>query len=47
MAGPHCEGLDGMASRIDISPPPIDTAYCAAPVILYVRVLPGVSVSLV
>ena len=36
MAGPHCERLDGMASRIDIYPPPTDTASCAAPVNMYV-----------
>ena len=46
MAGPHCERLDGMASQID---PPLrtDNTSCAAPVSLYVRVLPDVSVSLV
>ena len=47
MAGPHYERLDDMASRIDLSPPPINTASCAAPVSLSVRVFPDVSVSLV
>ena len=47
MAGPHCERLDGMASRIGLSPPPTDTASCAAPVSLSVRIFPDVSVSLV
>ena len=47
MAGLHCERLDGMASRIYISPPPTDTASCAPPVSLSVQVLPDVSVSLV
>ena len=36
MAGPHCERLDGMASRIDLPPPSTDTASCAAPVSLSV-----------
>ena len=47
MAGPQCESLDGMASQIDLSPPPTDTASCAAPVSLSVRVLTDVSASLV
>ena len=47
MAGPHCERLGGMASRIDISPFPTDTASCAAPVSLSIQVLPAVSVSFV
>ena len=49
MAGPHCERLNGMASRIDTPPPPppINTASCDAPVSLSVRVLPEVSVSIV
>ena len=47
MAGSHCECQNGMASRIYPSPPPTDTAYCAAPVSLSVRVLSYVSVSLV
>ena len=34
MIGPHCEHLYGMASRIDLLPPPTDTASCAAPVSL-------------
>ena len=47
MAGPHYERLDGMASRIYLPPPSIDTASCTAPMSLSVRVLPDVSVSLV
>ena len=47
MVGPHCERLDGMASRIDLFPPPTDTASYAAPVSLSVRVLPDVYFSLV
>ena len=47
MAGPHCERLNGMASPINISPPPTNTASCAAPVSLSVQVLPDVSISLV
>ena len=47
MAGPQCESLDGMASQIDLSPPPTDTASYTTPVSLSVRVLPNVSVSLV
>ena len=47
MAGPHCECLDRMTSRIDLSPPPNNTASCAAPVSLSVQVLPNVPVSLV
>ena len=47
MAGPHYERLNVMASRIDIFPPPTDTAYCAAPVSLSIQFLPDVSVSLV
>ena len=46
MAGPHCERLDGMASQIDLTPLPTDTASCAAPVSLSVRFLPHISVSL-
>ena len=47
MAGPHCERLDDMASQIDLFPPPIDTASCAAPVSLSIRVLTDVYASLV
>ena len=47
MAGPHCERFDGMASQIDLPPPPTDTTSCATPISLSVRVLPNVSVSLV
>ena len=47
MAGPHCERLNEMVSQIYHSAPPTDTASCAAPVSLSVRVLPDVSVSLV
>ena len=46
MAGSHCERLGGMASRIDISPFPTDTASCAAPVSLSIQVLHNVSVSI-
>ena len=44
MAGPCCERLNGMASRIDISPPPTNAASWAAPVSLSVRVLTNFSV---
>ena len=42
MAGPPCERLDGMCSQIDISSLPTDTASCAAPVSLFVLVMPNV-----
>ena len=47
MTSPHCERLDGMASRTDLSPPPTYTASCAALVSLSVRVLSDAYVSLV
>ena len=48
MAGPHCERFDGMASQIDLPPPPTtDTASRTAPVSLSIQVLPNVSVTLV
>ena len=54
MTGPHYERLDGISSRIDLSPhppnqyflcTPTGTAYCAGPVSLSVQVLPGSYVS--
>ena len=47
MAGPHCESLNGMASLIDLSPLPTNTASFATPMSLFILVLPDVSVSLV
>ena len=47
MEGSHCECLDDMASRIDLSSALTNTESWVAPVSLSVQVLPDVSVSFV